>query len=107
MTGSYSGRFSLKSICMLLCVLIGMSFALQFFDVQDVQAAGTAGTVEVKNAKSWGDEGGFNVVIEDFGKGYVTIIFEFNCSANLSCSGPVKIISDGEQKCKVQFNFYR
>ena len=39
MTGSYSGRFSLKSICMLLCVLIGMSFALQFVEVQDVHAA--------------------------------------------------------------------
>ena len=40
MTGSYSGRFSLKSICMLLCVLIGMSFALQFVEVHDVYAAG-------------------------------------------------------------------
>ena len=40
MTGSYSGRFSLKSICMLLCVLVGMSFALQFVEVHDVYAAG-------------------------------------------------------------------
>ncbi|MBQ1744105.1 MAG: hypothetical protein II046_04075, partial [Clostridiales bacterium] len=52
MTGSYSGRFSLKSICMLLCVLIGMSFALQFFGTNDVEAAGSV----TATAESWGGD---------------------------------------------------
>ena len=65
MTGSYSGRFSLKSICLLLCMLIGFSYAFVFYGSQDVQAAGTAGTVKVSNAKSWGDEGGFNAQYQD------------------------------------------
>ena len=38
MTGSYSGRFSIKSVCLFLCILIGFSFALQFFGTNDVYA---------------------------------------------------------------------
>ena len=67
MTGSYSGRFSLKSICMLLCVLIGMSFALQFVDVQDVQAAGA--NVEFKIYDDWGDGCNFNIKLNKFDEG--------------------------------------
>ncbi|MBR4403789.1 MAG: hypothetical protein IKT10_01620, partial [Clostridiales bacterium] len=103
MTGSNSGRFSLKSICLLMCMLIGFSYAFVFYSSQDVYAAGTAGTIKVSGAGAWGDEGGFNVDISGFGKGNVTVVFEFNCSVSLSCSGPATIVSDGGQTGKVKF----
>ena len=49
MTGSYSGRFSIKSICVLLCVLIGFSFALQFLGTNDVYAADNGMSAWVQN----------------------------------------------------------
>ena len=51
MTGSYSGRFSIKSVCLFLCILIGFSFALQFFGTNDVYAAGNeAGVNSVEDS---------------------------------------------------------
>ena len=67
MTGSYSGRFSLKSICLLLCMLIGFSYAFVFYDSQDVQAAGA--NVEFKIYDDWGDGCNFNIKLNKFDEG--------------------------------------
>ena len=39
MSGRFSGRFSLKPLCLLLCFIIGFSFAINTIETKEVNAA--------------------------------------------------------------------
>lgn len=78
MTGSYSGRFSIKSVCLFLCILIGFSFALQFFGTNDVNAASS---VSFKWTNTWNsnDAGEFLITASGYADGTkVKIRVNFN-----------------------------
>ena len=107
MTGSNSGRFSLKSICLLLCMLIGFSYALQFYDSHDVQAAGA--NVEFKIYDDWGDGCNFNIKLNKFDTG-AKVTVKLECpheigGYNIWAPNGVKASKESDQVLHITFTY--
>lgn len=86
MTGSYSGRFSIKSVCLFLCILIGFSFALQFFGTNDVYAGGYDAGIQSTD----GDSDHVIIYVNSWGYGSDVESLTFTLSFNHSVDGIYK-----------------
>ena len=95
MSGGYSGRFSLKFLCALVCAFFAFSIAVNCFESHDVRADGS-----ISIGDSWysGDFAGFSFIVSGFSEGQnVDIAFlvdpnEVHASFDGSA---VSILSDG------------
>ena len=76
MSGGYSGRFSLKFLCALVCAFFAFSIAVNCFESHDVRA--DSPSVDYDGYDNWGDGVNFQVDLNDFEEGdEVTVIVSF------------------------------
>lgn len=72
MSGGYSGRFSLKFLCALICAFFAFSIAVNCFDSLDVRA--DSPSVDYDGYDNWGDGVNFQINLYDFAEGADAVI---------------------------------
>ena len=72
MSGGYSGRFSLKFLCALVCAFFAFSIAINCFESHDVMA--DSPSVDYDGYDNWGDGVNFQINLYDFAEGADAVI---------------------------------
>ena len=106
MSRRYSGRFS-KLLCLLVCFVIGFSFAFVFSKPQEIEAAGA--WVEYDPYDDWGDGVNFNIICHGFDYGAkVTVRLECMHQIvyyNIWAPGDVKVQRVGIDDMDINITF--
>ena len=93
MSGGYSGRFSLKFLCALVCAFFAFSIAVNCFESHDVRADGDVSV----SVESWGgDEANMYVSVSGFSEGQnVDVTISVSSEVYASGSAAVVVLEDG------------